>query len=46
MDMRRVVPAGRQARRLAVEDDSAANEDESLDEGLDGAELVRDEDDR
>src|SRR5215218_5445544 len=46
MDMRRVVPRSREARRVAVEDDLAAHEHEPLDEALDGAELVRDEQDR
>ena len=46
MDMRWVVPARGEARRLAVEHDAAANEDEALDVALDRPELVRDEDDR
>src|SRR2546422_10504954 len=46
MDMGRVVPGGREGARLSVEDNLAANEDEALDETLDGAELVRDEEDR
>src|SRR4051812_40120485 len=46
MDMRRVVPGGRERDGRAVEDDAAADEHEPLDEALDGAELVRDEQDR
>jgi hypothetical protein len=46
MDMRGVVPAGGEARRVAVEDDPAPHEYEALDEALDRAELVRDEHDR
>jgi hypothetical protein len=42
MDMAGVVPVSRKARRRAVEDDPAADEDDALDETFDGAELVRD----
>ena len=45
MDMRRVVPAARERRWRAVEDDLSADEHEPLDEPLHGAELVRDVDD-
>src|SRR2546423_14063738 len=45
MDMRRVVPRGRERARVAVEDDLAAHQHEPLDEALDGAELVGDEQD-
>jgi hypothetical protein len=46
MDMRRVVPSRRKVRGITIEDDPAAHEHESLDETLDGAELMRDEQDR
>src|SRR5215218_7245319 len=46
MDVRRVVPDTRQARRRAVEDDPLADEDETADEVLDRPELVRDVEDR
>src|SRR6266540_1526760 len=46
MDMGGVVPRSGEACRVAVEDDLAAHEHEPLDEALDGAELVRDEQDR
>ena len=46
MDVRGVVPDARQGRRRPVEDDAAANEHDPLDELLDGAELVRDVQDR
>jgi hypothetical protein len=45
MDMGRVVPLAGQSRRRAVEDDAPAHEHEALDELLDRAELVRDEED-
>jgi hypothetical protein len=41
-----VVPAGRKLGGAAVEDDPAADEDHTLDEALDRAELVRDVEDR
>src|SRR5204862_4803907 len=41
MDVRRVVPDTGQVRRTPVEDDALAHQDESFDEVLDGAELVR-----
>jgi hypothetical protein len=40
MDVRRVVPDAWESRRWPVEDDAAANEDDSLDEALDRSELV------
>ncbi len=46
MGVRRVVPHGREVARRPVEDDAAAHEDEPLDDVLDGAELVRDVEDR
>src|SRR5436190_20325160 len=46
MDMRGVVPRGGQLGGRAVEHDRAADEDESVDVGLDGAELVRHVEDR
>ena len=46
VDVRRVVPDAGQARGRTVEDDSAAHEDEPLDELLDGSELVRHVEDR
>src|SRR5690349_16469527 len=46
MDVRGVVPAVRQGARAAVEDDRPPDEDEPVDERLDGAELVRDQQDR
>ena len=46
MGMRGVVPDIWQGRRRPVEDDAAADEDDSLDEALDGTELVRDVEDR
>src|SRR5215475_6234686 len=46
MDVRRVVPRGWKRARAAVEDDRPAHQDEAVDERLDGAELVRDEQDR
>src|SRR5215211_9534831 len=46
MDMRGVVPGAGERRGCAVEDDRAADEHEPLDEALDGAELVRHEQDR
>src|SRR5215472_7284443 len=45
MDMGRVVPGCGQGCGIAVEDDPAADEHEPLDVALDGAELVRDEED-
>src|SRR5438093_3451113 len=42
MCVRRVVPDTRQGRGGPVEDDLASNQDESFDESLDRAELVRD----
>src|SRR5206468_11669697 len=41
-----VVPDTGQGRRRPVEDDAAAHEHDALDELLDGAELVRDVEDR
>ncbi len=46
MGVRRVVPNVGQIPRRAVEDDPAANEDEAVDDLLDGAELVRHVEDR
>jgi hypothetical protein len=46
MDMGWVVQAGRKLDGAAVEDDPAADENHALNEPLDGAELVRDVDDR
>src|SRR6476620_2313155 len=46
MYVRGVVPDTGQGRRRPVEDDPAANEHDPLDEALDGAELVRDVEDR
>jgi hypothetical protein len=45
MDVRGVVPDAREVLRRTVEDDSAADEDEPLDESLDRSELVRDVED-
>src|SRR5438093_13310366 len=42
MDMGGVVPVGGKARRRAVEDDPSTHQDDTLDEALDGPELVRD----
>ena len=46
MDVGGVVPERRAARRRAVEDDPLAHEHDPLDDVLDGAELVRDVEDR
>jgi hypothetical protein len=46
MDMRRVVPGIRELGRRPVVEDLPAHEHEPLDEGLDGAELMGDVDDR
>src|SRR3990172_212900 len=46
MDVRGVVPDPRKAVRTAVEDDAPPDEHQPLHEPLDGAELVRDVDDR
>src|SRR6187200_1711341 len=46
MDMRRVVPVGRELGGRAVEDDPAADEDDTLDEPFHRAELVRDVENR
>ena len=45
MDVRRVVPGSGQLAGRAVEEDSAADEHEPLDEALDGAELMGDVED-
>src|SRR5215211_7168314 len=46
MDMRRVMPGIRELGRRPVVEDLPAHEHEPLDEGLDGAELMGDVDDR
>src|SRR5665809_114314 len=46
MGVRRVVPDPRQRLRRTVENDRAPDEHQTLDEVLDGAELVRDVEDR
>jgi hypothetical protein len=46
MDMRGIVPTGRERRRVAVEGDAAADEHEPVDVLLDGSELVRAKEDR
>jgi hypothetical protein len=46
MDMGRVVPAGREGGRVAVEDDAAANKHEPVDVLLDSSELVGAKEDR
>jgi len=46
MDMGRVVPGRGQCGGVAVEDDASPYEDQAVDVALDGAELVRAEEDR